>query len=313
MPYSLDAHPSHNPTMHHHNLLSLFFIFSLPLLTSAQSFTGGDLSSLPGPYGIPTSTVADASQVPNSYLAVSIHGYNTSIPAGSTIATGSTLSGWTLAIGVSANVPLAGASDQKINRNEDKYIEMTALSITPPADLDTPSWRKRDWRVCAIVFTGGLANATAGSGDGECGAYLPGPCIAQLQARSVAPRGNGSEGGCAGMEVPETCGGYIAGDGSGVGYEVAPRDDGDAGIFFAAGSAPFARRGNATLLAKAENVIWPLVLTWTHFGEGNQTRDSVGWMSCLQAGGAGDPSVGSRVLGVSTWALAVAGVVMLVM
>jgi hypothetical protein len=203
--------------MPHHGLLPLFLLLSLPLPTFAQSFTGGDLSSLLGPYGIPSSTVADAFQVPNSYLTVPIHGYNTSIPAGSAAATGSTLDGWTLAIGVSANVPLAGATDTSVNTHG--YMEMTALSITPPAELDTPSFKTTDWRVCAVVFTGGLAgvNGTAGTGDGGCGAYLPGACIAQLQARSAAPRGNWSESACGGMEVPEACRGHFAGEGDGVG------------------------------------------------------------------------------------------------
>ncbi|KAK4445888.1 hypothetical protein QBC34DRAFT_305980 [Podospora aff. communis PSN243] len=285
-------------------------LLSLPIATSAQSFVGGALSSLPGPYGIPASTVADAFQVPNSYLTVPIHGYNTSIPAGSTVATGSTIDGWTLAIGVSANVPLAGATNATVNTQG--YMEMTALSITPPAALDTPSFRTRDWRLCAIVFTGGLlgVNGTAGTArDGGCGEDLPGACIAQLQAMSVAPRGNGSESACGGMEVPELCVEHFVGHGDGYVLEISPSEDGDAGIFFAAGSAPFTHRGNATLLAKAENAVWPLVLTWTHFGEGNQTHDSVGWMSCLQAGGAGASSAGSRVLGTSTWALALAGAV----
>jgi hypothetical protein len=95
--------------------------------------------------------------------------------------------------------------------------------------------------------------------------------------------------------------------------EISPSEDGDARIFFAAGSAPFKHRGNATLLAKAENAVWPLVLTWTHFGEGNQTHDSVGWMSCLQAGGAGASSAGSKMPGTSILALVLAGVVTMAM
>ena len=85
-------------------------------------------------------------------------------------------------------------------------------------------------------------------------------------------------------------------------------------MFFAAGSVPFSHRGNKTLLSQAEDAVWPLVLTWTHFGEGGDAHDSVGWMSCVRAGGAEAPSSGSRAfLGALKWVLLVAGLVMMAM
>lgn len=96
--------------------------------------------------------------------------------------------------------------------------------------------------------------------------------------------------------------------------EIAPSDDGDAGIFFAAGSVPFAHRGNRTLLAKAEDAVWPLVLTWSHLGDSGAVHDSVGWMSCVRTGGAAAPSAGSRaVVGCSSLALVLAWAMMLVL
>ncbi|KAK0649207.1 hypothetical protein B0T16DRAFT_456638 [Cercophora newfieldiana] len=299
-----------------HHLFAL--CLALSSSAAAQSFAGGDLSNSPGPYGIPPDQVFDAAQVPNSYLTVPINGYNTSIPAGPAIGTADTLPGWTLAIGVSANVPLAGADAPGVDAHS--FMQMTALSVTPPAELDTPDYKEGDWRVCAIVFTGGLLKGVNGTGtgrgtadDGGCGGWLPQGCIGQLQARSVAVAGNASVGGCVGMEVPEVCKGYF-GEGKGVAYEVSPSDDGNARIFFAAGSAPFTHRGNQTLLAAAEDAVWPLVLTWSHLGQSGAVHDSQGWLSCVRSGGGDAPSAGSRALvGGSIWALLMAGAVMLVL
>lgn len=221
-----------------HHLLAAFLGLAFPPLTLAQSFAGGDLSSSPGPYGIPAHQLFEAAQVPNSYLAVPINGYNTSIPAGSTIGTGSTLAGWTLAIGVSANVPLASASDDGVDKKG--FMEVTALSLQAPADLDTPDYKTKDWRVCAVVFVGGLVGGKNGTGngkkgDGGCGGWLPEKCIGELQVMSVAVPGNGtgghggsgsqgpggsqggSQGGCVGMEVPGPCKGYLQEEGVGYG------------------------------------------------------------------------------------------------
>ena len=217
--------------------LPLFLLSLLSPLTIAQSFTGGDLSSLPGPYGIPPSTLLEAADAPISYLAVPITGYNTSLPAGSTTATGSgnSLPGWMLAIAVSADIPLVGATDKGINRKD--FMEGTALSVTPPAEMEEPTWRRGDWRVCAVVFTGGLigGNGDGGNGtgagtgtggnaterNGQCGRWISQGCIQRLQAGSVTAKGNGTGtgtgGGCVDLEIPEVCQGYL-GEGKGVAY-----------------------------------------------------------------------------------------------
>ncbi|KAJ4410029.1 hypothetical protein N0V85_004004, partial [Neurospora sp. IMI 360204] len=104
--------------------------------------------------------------------------YNTSVPAGPDDATGDGIPGWYLSINVAANVPLTNASDSTISAEDkkSKVAEAAVLSLVPPStlnELDPDSWR-----VCAIVFMGGLAagkteEAQTTRLDGTCAALLP--------------------------------------------------------------------------------------------------------------------------------------------
>jgi len=186
-----------------------FISFSLGI-ASAQSFVGGDLSTQRGPYGLPASTLANAAGAPFAYNTFPITGYNTSIPAGSTGATGSdnAVSGWNLAIGVSADVSLGNANDDAIDT--DDFIEVTTLYLAPPAVLGRPAYNRTNWRLCVIVFPGGLSGGGGAKKDGSCGPLLPEGCISELQARSVTISGTADDGGCADIAVPSSCEGHFS-------------------------------------------------------------------------------------------------------
>lgn len=58
--------------------------------------------------------------------------------------------------------------------------------------------------------------------------------------------------------------------------------------FFAAGSAPVKQKNDQNSIQAAEKFVWPVLLTWTHFGQGSDgqqssAHDSAGWLSCVQA------------------------------
>jgi hypothetical protein len=168
--------------------------------TSAQSFVGGDLSNQ-APFGLPASDFADATSHTVSNTTFQIVGYNTSIPAGPIDATGSNEAGWSISIGVSADVALASAADGSVDK-----------------------FNKSNWRVCAIIFPNGLAAIggtaekvqTAGL-DGSCAPLLPSDCIQQLQINSVNGS-TGANGGCTSLSIPSTCAKYFqAGTGTGYG------------------------------------------------------------------------------------------------
>jgi hypothetical protein len=87
----------------------------VPAFAYAQSFVGGDLSTQ-APYGLPAQDFAVAISNPASDATFSITGYNTSLAAGSIKATENTINGWSLNIGVTANVPLTNSFSNAIDK-----------------------------------------------------------------------------------------------------------------------------------------------------------------------------------------------------
>lgn len=183
----------------------------VPAYAYAQSFVGGDLSTQ-APYGLPAQDFAVAISNPASDATFSITGYNTSLAAGSVKATENTIDGWSLNIGVTANVPLTNSFNNAINK--DLCIDATTLSITPPAGV--AHFNSTSWRVCAVVFTGGLKAGGSTRSDGSCSAALPDECIRQLQANSGAGKA-GRNGGCRDLDIPGPCAGHFNGN-AGTGF-----------------------------------------------------------------------------------------------
>ncbi len=191
---------------------AVYLTLLVPTYAFAQSFVGGDLSAQ-APYGLPAQefAAAAASSVASNNT-FPITGYNTSLPAGTAGATESDVDGWSLNIRVLANVPLANTTRATINKN--LYMDATVLTISPPpavADFNSSAWR-----VCAIVFTGGLRAGGATHADGSCTGVLAEDCIDQLQANSLA-NGAGRTGGCRDLDVPTNCGVHFNGL-TGTGY-----------------------------------------------------------------------------------------------
>ncbi|KAK3689204.1 hypothetical protein B0T22DRAFT_427408 [Podospora appendiculata] len=265
-------------------LLLLLLLLTLTTRTAAQSFVGGDLSTQ-APFNLAPATFTAATANATSNATFAITGYNTSLPVGPVDGTGTALPGWSLSISVAADVPLSSSGNTSIDKT--RFTEATTLSLVPPdGDRAQTSYNTSSWRVCAIVFTGGLDDAATDAAadlDGGCGALLPDDCIQQLQVNSVAAN-TSRNGECEDLQVPDICGGYF-GDGA-VGSAYADADDASQNEdgstpFFAAGSAPTGR-GNASALAAAERTVWPVLLTWTHFGANGQVHDSAGWLSCVR-------------------------------
>jgi len=190
-----------------------------PGTTLAQSFVGGSDLDSQAPFGIPARDFADATTDPNSRVSFPITGYNTSAPASNDVATGGNgLSGWTASIQVTADVGLATSQNGSVDRS--KYTEATRLSIVPPASV-ADQFNRTGWRVCAVVFTGGLGIADTDAAqtanlDGSCSALLPSDCVQQLQITGLAA--NSSRGdACEDLAVPSKCAEHFVG-GSGNGY-----------------------------------------------------------------------------------------------
>ncbi len=184
----------------------------VPAYGYSQSFVGGDLSNQ-APYGLPALDFAAAIATPSSNASVKITGYNTSLAAGAIKATDNPIDGWLLNIGVTANVPLTTANNNGVDKN--LCIDATSLSIIPPAQVAT--YNSSAWRVCAIVFTDGIADGANTKADGSCSAALPNECITQLQSNSVAGRA-GRGRGCQDVDVPTSCVGRFIGKGHGTGF-----------------------------------------------------------------------------------------------
>ncbi|KAG7284651.1 hypothetical protein NEMBOFW57_009259 [Staphylotrichum longicolle] len=265
----------------------------VPAYVHAQAFVGGDLS-IQAPWGLPAADFAAAVSTPSSDATFTITGYNTSLPAGSVKATDDEVSGWSLNIGVTANVPLAGSNLNTVDKS--LCIDATALSITPPGGV--AAFSSSGWRVCAIVFTDGLAGSANTRSDGSCSAALPDDCIRELQSNSVAAKQGRTGGGCQDLDIPEGCAGHFGGK-HGTAFEITPISNSSfaadrRSMFFAAGFDPI-QRGNQSALLAAQRRVWPVVLTWTHFDENGAVRDSTGHLSCAKTTGSKEVSSDGEV------------------
>ncbi|KAK5662430.1 hypothetical protein OQA88_8341 [Cercophora sp. LCS_1] len=185
------------------------FISFLPVVALAQSYVGGDLSSQPGPYGIPANTFADATSATAGNVLYPVVGYNTSIPAGPIVGTSNQVTGWRLTVSTFTNVPLTDANAPEVDKSQ--FFAATTLSITPPTELSN-GYKTSDWRLCAIVFQNGLPSRGTDKPDssGSCSDLLPDGCISQLQAYSVAT--SGTDQGCVDLKIPESCKGLLGAD-----------------------------------------------------------------------------------------------------
>ncbi|KAK3949156.1 hypothetical protein QBC32DRAFT_373008 [Pseudoneurospora amorphoporcata] len=281
-----------------HGALGLSYVWA----TSAQSLTSGSPLHNP-PFGLPPSSFALALASPISHASFPTTGYNTSIPAGPSDATGNGIPGWSLEISVAANVPLTNSADESVSAEDkkSKVTEAAVLSLVPPSTLQ--GLDEESWRVCAIVFTGGLAagkteEAQTKELDGTCAALLPSECIQELQVNSVA---NSTDRGqeCGRLIVPDACLEHFGGTmalgryhGLDVDFvltkpllqEVNSSNFDQTNrrySFFAGASAPTGK-DNATALVAMERVVWPVVITWTHFSASGEVHDSAGWLSCVK-------------------------------
>ncbi|KAK3486710.1 uncharacterized protein B0T23DRAFT_415309 [Neurospora hispaniola] len=246
--------------------LGLFHVSMAVASSSAQSLTVGSPSN--PPFGLPSSDFALAIAHPVSNASFPTTGYNVSIPAGPADATGSEIPGWYLSISVAANIPLTNASDTSSSSisakdKKSKFTEAAVLSLVPPSTHRQEGLDAESWRVCAIVFTGGLSGETTETAqtarlDGTCAALLPSECIQGLQINSVANNTGKDKddlGACGSLAVPDACLEYFGGT-VGVGYEIESSNFDQSSrrySFFAAASAP-AGKDNASALVAMERV-----------------------------------------------------------
>ncbi|KAK0712373.1 hypothetical protein B0T26DRAFT_650544 [Lasiosphaeria miniovina] len=284
-----------------------------PLVASAQAYAGGDLDGQVV-FGLPAQEIIAVTFDAVSNATFPIKGYNTSIPGGPTDGTGSQLPGWSIFIGVAANVALAGSDDASVDKGQ--FIETTGLFIEPPAAIPV-NYDTNSWRICAVIFAHGLGSAETNTAqtaqlDGSCTPLLPSECIEQLQVNSVASNSS-TDDGCPDLDMPDVCAKHFSGE-SGTAYEITPSNDTTAPAddhrlaFFAAASVP-TERDNDSAFASAERAVWPVLLTWTHRGAGGQAHDSAGWLSCIKAPNrieterVGSSGGAEAVKRVSKWAL----------
>ncbi|KAM7215955.1 hypothetical protein V8F06_008713 [Rhypophila decipiens] len=316
------------------------WLSSLPLLfhfTTAQSFVGGDLNAQ-APFSLPPDRFSSLTSNPSSDNTFTITGYDLSQSASSSDATGKTVKGWSLAVHLTNDVPLTHSTDNTVPK--DQFFQATRMSLIPP-DGGFAEFNENDWMVCGIVFTGGVNNQDDGevADNGSCGNYLGDACIQAIQVAGVTARnqsagtivpGQGA-GRCQDLELPTACvndGGFSS-HGGGSAFEIVPVTDSETNTgrmsFFAAGSAPVKNKDDTDSIKAAQDFVWPILLTWTHFGEGSNgtastVHDSAGWLSCVQApnttsqavdngdgDGKKDNGAGERLLGkgVAFWAVLV--------
>ncbi|KAK0705803.1 hypothetical protein B0T21DRAFT_377613 [Apiosordaria backusii] len=196
--------------------LSLLMLL-LPHSSFAQSFVGGTSPLSSAPYGLPASPFLDTTRGYNSISNASfpITGYNISIPAGAADGTAARVQGWALEVAITPDVSLSGGSSTLADKKK-QFMTATTLKIIPPDEGQVPGFNDSTWRVCAMVFTGGLVQGTGDTptilkddgNNGGCDDLLPSDCINQLQVNSLAGNG-GREGGCSDISVPEVCQGYF--------------------------------------------------------------------------------------------------------
>ncbi|KAM7192421.1 hypothetical protein V8F20_008881 [Naviculisporaceae sp. PSN 640] len=311
-------------------LLTTSLLHLLNANVNAQSFVGGDLNTI-APFSLPPDTFTTYTSNSNSDRTFPITGYNLSSPASSSDATGSEIPGWSLAVHLTSGVPLRESKDNTVPKEQ--YFQATKLSLLPP-EGSYAQFDENNWLLCAIVFTGGFKNIGNGDGvnqDGTCGGYLGDDCISALQvagvqtststgnqtapAQTTSSSSGHGQGRCQDLVLPQACLGDEGADGvndngesdafdgvgGGTAFEIVPvtKSETNTGAlaFFAAGSAPVKNEDDADSIKAAERFVWPILLTWTHFGPGSDgttetAHDAVSWLSCVQAPETASEAVG---------------------
>lgn len=128
---------------------------------------------------------------------------------------------------LTADVPLRESSDN--NLPKDQFFQATRLSLLPP-DGSYARFDKKNWLLCAVVFSGGFKHLGDGNGvnqDGTCGGYLGDACIDAIQLAGLRPgsagndgtasggqpvQGQPGQGRCQDLVLPQACSGDGDGD-----------------------------------------------------------------------------------------------------
>lgn len=165
------------------------------------SAVAGDLSSVPGPYGIPADKFASATQHADASAAFNITGYNVSADAGTNSPVA--VSGWTLTARVTTDVALSDANDSSLASQK---TEATTLYLEAPGNMGAAMGAQ--WRLCAVVYPGtasAVANST--SVDGTCNGVLSAECLQALTASAGGSEDTGldNSGNCTNFALPSRC------------------------------------------------------------------------------------------------------------
>ncbi|EOO00999.1 hypothetical protein UCRPA7_3502 [Phaeoacremonium minimum UCRPA7] len=184
-------------------------ISALPLvecysLADGGEIIAGNVAASDGPYDIPRDTFRDLTSRPNATSSIDfsmgLTGPN------------STTSRWTLDIGVTADMPV-----------DEKVSQVTILSLTGPEG--SVNALNDTWSLCAAVFGGVSANATAAAQNadlnGDCRPTLSDNCRNELTSAMLDEYA--LSGDCGIPTLPSTCKAYFPESFRAMGFGVFPR------------------------------------------------------------------------------------------
>lgn len=138
--------------------------------------TGGALE-VP-PFGIPPAAIQAALSAPNATGTLTFQGYNLSDLSTSQSKT----INWGLNVTISADVPLADASQPGEGVSASDTFTLSAIAINPPSPDVLPQGSGPGWTMCITVLAGLDDQGTRNGQDdaGTCSQAIRSECIAEL-------------------------------------------------------------------------------------------------------------------------------------
>jgi hypothetical protein len=192
-------------------------VFLLAVTQASPSWTTGNTTANP-PFQISAKAFTTSIHKYNAGIAGLIPGYDTSLPPSNTTpphTNSSSSSGqsryWYLKAVLAVNAPLSDSSAPAQEVDKQKFTQLTAIGLDSNANTTID---EAGWRVCATVFTGGVAGSrdVGFNPSPSCDRWLSKECQRAMR-ESAGKSPLGGDGKCRGIDLPAECGAVGGGGG----------------------------------------------------------------------------------------------------
>ncbi|KAI5917178.1 hypothetical protein F4810DRAFT_69114 [Camillea tinctor] len=198
---------------------------------------------------------------PNATGGVSITGYDITQRW-----PGQEVSGWTLSLNVSRDIPDSERQDSSSSNNSGQAYTGTSIFLRGPANVaadfagNASATEETTWKICVVFIPNGPQEDGDASGNGTCaGAFLSQQCVDDLQ-QAYADK-FASDQDCYGTppSTPSSCGDVV--NTANFSAQQFPLDSSNGTEIYVTASDSHAP-GDAAAFANATGKVWPVLTIW---------------------------------------------------